>query len=237
MSTKPNADVGGQWPPRWNDVDGVLLREYADTPRIKAEGHTVRCRTGNASKFILWFIPIFGAVFMLIVYPTIEVPKFRAVFLLMAPLSLVSVFAITYGFARYHENLGDYLYVDISNKTVELPRYRQSVDLDSIVCFQFIAGYRYPFSRHASRKWSRQLNVLVWHDNKLSRYHLIGNPRKTLAKDLADSTGIPLTATTCPSGYFLCSDKDGSGEPSDAPESASRGVSKMEDQPRGPGDR
>ena len=211
MNTKPSTDVGVQWPPQWVDAGGLLLREYADTPSIDTDETTVRCRTGNASQFILWFVPIFGVVFMAIVYPTIDVPKFKTVFLLMAPLSLVTVFAIAYGFTRYHEKLGDYLFADLSNRTLTLPRYETSFDLESAVCLQWISGYRYPFSRHASLKWNRQLNVLVWHDYKLMRYHLIGNPRKALAKELANSTGIPLVETSCPSGFFLCSDRDGSG--------------------------
>jgi hypothetical protein len=211
VATKPDPDVATEWPPQWTDADGLLLREYADTPKVHIEGHRVRCSVGNSSTFISWFIPIFGVVFIAVVYPTIDVPKFKALFLLVAPLSLVSVFAIAYGFARYHEKLGDYLVADLLGRSFDLPRYNETFDLASIVCFQYISGYKHPFSRNLKRHWSRQINVLVWRNDELARYHLIGNPRKKIVHDIADSIGIPLIETSCPSGYFLCSDRNGHG--------------------------
>ena len=206
-----SVSVASEWPPNWIDADGLLLREYADCPRTHIEGKTLRCCVENSSKFILWFVPAFGALFCYLVYPTIEIDRFRVLFAVMAPLALISVFAITYGISRYHESLGDYLSIDLSRRLLVLPRYGKSFSLDSIICFQFISGYRRPFRVNLRLKWSRELNVLVDIEGRPVRFHLIGNPRKTIVREIVDFSGVPLATTTCPSGFFLCSDANGDG--------------------------
>ena len=206
-----SSDVASEWPPLWRDAGGLALRSYGDAPTVEMEGKTLRCAPSKGSAFALWFIPSFSVFFLYFVYNSIGVPRFRALFLLIGPLACVTSFIVFYGVLRYNESLGDYLQIDLRERTIVLPRYRRTIDLDAVVCLQFISGYTEPFRRNLRGHWRRQLNLIVYENDELIRYHLMGNPRKSIVNQISGFAGIEAIGVTCPSGQYLCSDVNGHG--------------------------
>ena len=176
--------------PAWRDAaNAPPFRSYGGgDARLGVDGDVLRLALrGVGSKGVLVFACVFVPAFTAAAWLLIPDPKVRVIFGVLGPFAGLCTFALIYALLRWHESLGDYLVVDRAARVVRLPRLKAEFPFAQVVAFQWIRGR----SRHDGDVHT-DLNLLVAEPAGLTRYHVMGDPRRRQIEQVVRFSGIPV---------------------------------------------
>lgn len=194
-----------EWPPNWINAPGDDLRSYSSPDSVLIQtDDVVRCSVStSATTFVSIFSPVFMVFFWVVCWFGIVDLRERAAFMALGTFCGITAFGLIYALMKYHRDRGDYIVVDLSNRRVNLPRHGRTFSLDDIRCLQLLTG------RDKDDEFINQtdLNLLVYENGAIVRYHLMGNPLQEHARVIAEAIGTPLFAQNVPPGWYRSSDR------------------------------
>ena len=179
-------DISSAWQPTWiNAPERDSLRVYPPPGTCDAAvtiaGDILRLRIRyRASRFVVvlmaFLIPsIAGTAFYLL--PDND----QRITVAFAALGCgIATTALIYSLLRSHEERGDYLEIDRFHKVIRLPRQKLAFPFSNVAGFQWISGS----TASDGTVNNVDLNLLANESGRTIRYHVIGNPTRSIAKEI-----------------------------------------------------
>ncbi len=193
------------WKPDWlNAKHQSAVRSYGSRDLVVRHGSKTLAFSVSTelSRFAMIFAPLFLIISLVIIWFSSDPDKRAAIILLFAFASSFT-FAVTYAIARYHETLGDYIFVCQNTRTVSLPRHNATFTFEDVSCLQWVSG-----TRGGGQSMNNvDLNILVHDSNRMIRYHLLGNPTRDDATLLAGFIGTTISSVHLPTNFSREADK------------------------------
>lgn len=168
------------------------------------EHRTTLCCQHCSHNILNNFGPAFILVFLAITWVGIDDFRERATFMTFGTICGTVTFGLIYTLLRLHQQRGDYIVIDDENDRVELPRHGRSFSRNQVNCLQLLTGN----DQKAESSNDSDLNLIVSDGPDLVRYHLIGNPNKKQATELAEAMRKPLIEQIVPDEWNRSSDRN-----------------------------
>lgn len=184
-------DVTSTWKPTWiNAADGNQLRSYGTRDaKLEIGNDTLQVTIQRGtSRFVLVFAVMFLPIFGALIFYFVPNQQERIAFVCLSIFCGLATFTVIYALMRYHENLGDYLEVNRSLKTIRLPRQNLEFPFSQVVGFQWICG---PTKNDGTIN-NVDLNLLIRESDVTMRYHIMGNPPRKMVEEIVRFSGIGL---------------------------------------------
>lgn len=167
--------------PNWRNAstNGGFRSYSGGDCRVRIDGDKLRIVLRKISIFIAWFACLFLPTVSIVAWFAIPERDERFLVAIGFPVLGGILFTPIYFLQRYHERLGDYLVIDRSTSTLALPRVNREFAFSQVVGFQWIRGR----SRH-DEDIDIDLNLHVNESGDMIRYHVMGNPSRSVVEQL-----------------------------------------------------